>query len=117
MRALGIDVVMRQRERAEQPIPHGTLMISAVALVHAPAIAPGVVRIARCEAAQPDRRQELARAGLYDRTGAAGIEQPATEGHCKDLIRSQARIRAAPVRSPRAVRTTHDAVLLVPFPV
>src|SRR5262252_4306783 len=68
-----------------------------------------VMRVARREASQSDRRQQLARAHLHDGTRARGVEQLGAERHGEDLIGSQARIHL-PTATAYPVRAIDDVV-------
>src|SRR6267143_5538268 len=115
MRGVAIYAEVRQCERTEQPVPYRTLVIGGVPLARVAAILPGVPRVTRREAPQTDRRQQLARAGIHDRTSAPRIQQVGTERYRKDLIGSQAGIRARAARAGCALGTIHDVVELTAF--
>ena len=68
---VAVDPQVGEGKRAEEPAPGRTLVVGAVALGRSAPVARRVAGIAGCEAAQAERGQELARAGVDDPCAAA----------------------------------------------
>src|SRR5439155_25705649 len=101
----GLDV------RADEPRPDRALVIRPVPISRPAAVARDVRRVARREAAQPERRQKL-RAALDDRTL---VERRVRKRDREQLIRAQRRVAddvgAAPVDEARSAEAVPRAAL------
>jgi len=72
---IAVHAIVRQRERAEQPAPDRALVIGGVALAYAAGVDADIVGMPRRQAAQSNRGQQFAAAGIHHRMCAPRIEQ------------------------------------------
>src|SRR5215472_203728 len=86
---------VRPHEGAEQPGPHGALMIGAVALGGTPSIRAYVAGLALSERAQTDVGEQVSLDGPYDLDALRHRKKREGKTDRKDLIRPQARVRSA----------------------
>src|SRR5471032_1386617 len=87
---IGVDSVVRDRERTEQPAPDRALVIDRVAVAWTTGVAASVVGMPWRQAAQAHRREQLTAADIHHGACAPRVEQPGTQRDREDLIGTQA---------------------------
>src|SRR6266851_8408437 len=77
---------MRQHKRSDQPSPHRTLVVGAIALRRTAAVMSLISRIAWREAAESVGRQQIARAGVYYSFLLFGGERTTGQRNSENLV-------------------------------
>src|SRR5947209_14548337 len=85
-RGVAVGLEVGEREGAEKPGPDRALMVRTVACALIAAVVAPIVGIARSEATQPERRQEVARAGVDDALLALRSQRALEERDGENLV-------------------------------
>src|SRR5206468_1209662 len=77
---------MGEGERAEEPAPHGPLVVRAIALDRPAAVVPLVSRVTGSQASATERREQMAGAGVDDLSLTLLRERAPGKGDGEDLV-------------------------------